>query len=67
MLTHGHWDHIGSVKDIKEMTGARIAMHKLEKDWLKKSLKPLPPAVTRWGHSFAKIIQKVLTRGDDNE
>jgi glyoxylase-like metal-dependent hydrolase (beta-lactamase superfamily II) len=26
ILTHGHWDHIGSAKDIKEITGAKIAM-----------------------------------------
>ncbi len=32
ILTHGHWDHIGSAKDIKEITGAKIAMHKREKD-----------------------------------
>lgn len=56
ILTHGHWDHIGSAKDIKEITGAKIAMHQLEKDWLEKSLKPLPPGVTRWGRTFAKIM-----------
>jgi hydroxyacylglutathione hydrolase len=56
ILTHGHWDHIGSAKDIKEMTGAKIAMHKREKDWLEKPLKPLPPGVTLWGKIFAKIM-----------
>ncbi len=56
VITHGHWDHIGSAKDIKEITGARIALHRNEKDWLEKSLKPLPPAVTRWGRIFAKIM-----------
>jgi len=56
VLTHGHWDHIGSAKDIKEITGAKIALHRNEKDWLEKSLKPLPPAVTLWGHIFAKIM-----------
>ena len=49
VITHGHWDHIGSAKDIKEITGAKIAMHRREKDWLEKSLKPLPPGVTTWG------------------
>jgi len=34
VITHGHCDHIGSAKDIKEITGAKIAMHKREKDWL---------------------------------
>ena len=56
ILTHGHWDHIGSARDIKEITGAKIAMHRREKDWLEKSLKPLPPGVTRWGKIFAKIM-----------
>lgn len=56
IITHGHWDHIGSAKEIKEMTGAKIAMHKQEKDWLERSLKPVPPAVNRWGHIFAKIM-----------
>jgi hydroxyacylglutathione hydrolase len=60
VITHGHWDHIGSAKEIKDITGARIAMHRNEKDWLEKSLKPLPPAVTLWGHIFAKIMAMFL-------
>jgi len=56
VLTHGHWDHIGSVKAIKDITGAKIALHQKEKDWLEKSLKPLPPGVTAWGKVFVKIM-----------
>ncbi len=56
VLTHGHWDHIGSVKAIKDITGAKIALHQEEKDWLEKSLKPLPPGVTAWGKVFVKIM-----------
>jgi glyoxylase-like metal-dependent hydrolase (beta-lactamase superfamily II) len=56
VITHGHWDHIGSAKEIKGITGAKIALHRNEKDWLEKSLKPLPPAVTLWGNIFAKIM-----------
>jgi glyoxylase-like metal-dependent hydrolase (beta-lactamase superfamily II) len=52
VITHGHFDHIGSARDIQEITGAKIAMHYREKDWLEKSLKPLPPAVTTWGAIF---------------
>lgn len=56
VLTHGHLDHIGSAKRIKNLTGAKIAMHRQEKDWLEKSLKPLPPGVTVWGNLFVKIM-----------
>lgn len=60
VLTHGHWDHIGSVKEIKEITGAKIAIHHREKEWLEKSLKPMPPGVTMWGRIFGRIIKVFL-------
>jgi hydroxyacylglutathione hydrolase len=56
VITHGHWDHIGSAKEIKEITGAPIALHRHEKDWLEKSLQPLPTGVTVWGRIFVKIM-----------
>jgi hydroxyacylglutathione hydrolase len=56
VLTHGHWDHIGSAKEIKDLTGAKLALHQQEKDWLEKGLKPLPPGVTAWGNMFVKIM-----------
>jgi len=49
ILTHGHWDHIGSAAEIKAATGAKIAMHSSEAGWLENSLKPLSPGVTMWG------------------
>ncbi len=60
ILTHGHWDHIGSAKEIKKLTGAKIALHHLEKEWLEKSLKPMPPRVTTWGNILSKIITVLL-------
>ncbi len=56
IMTHGHWDHIASAREIKEITGAKIAMHQREKDWLENSLKPMPPGVTTWGHVFRGIM-----------
>jgi len=56
VITHGHWDHIASAKDIKEITGAKIIMHQNEKDWLEKSLIPLPPGVTTWGRIFGGMM-----------
>ena len=60
VLTHGHWDHIASVKDIKEKTGAKIAIHEIEREWLEKGLKPMPPGVTPWGRFLGKAITMCL-------
>lgn len=62
VITHGHWDHIGSAKDIKETTGAKIAMHENEKEWLEKSMIIHPPGVTLWGKIFSKIIPLLKPR-----
>jgi glyoxylase-like metal-dependent hydrolase (beta-lactamase superfamily II) len=56
ILTHGHWDHIGSATEIKEMTGAKVVMHKNERYWLEQSLKPMPPGVTTWGKISTKLF-----------
>jgi glyoxylase-like metal-dependent hydrolase (beta-lactamase superfamily II) len=60
VLTHGHWDHIASAKDIKEITGGKIAMHQREKDCLEKSLKPGVPGVTAWGRIASRINSLLL-------
>lgn len=56
VLTHAHWDHIGSVKAIKEITGASVALHSKEREWLEKSLKSIPPGVTPWGKIFGSVM-----------
>ncbi len=56
ILTHGHYDHIGSACAIKEITGARIAMHEQDADCLERSLKLMPPGVTPWGKFLIRIM-----------
>ena len=56
VLTHGHWDHIGSAAEIKKLTGAKVILHQNEKHWLEESLKPMPPGVTTWGKISTKLF-----------
>ena len=56
ILTHGHWDHVGSAAEIKEMTGAKVVMHKKDRRCLEESLKFMPPGVTTWGKISTKLF-----------
>ncbi|MBN1614386.1 MAG: MBL fold metallo-hydrolase [Deltaproteobacteria bacterium] len=60
VVTHGHWDHTGSVKAVKDFTGAPVAMHGLEKDWLEKSLMFMPPGVTPFGRFLSRFFRLFL-------
>ena len=28
IITHCHWDHVGSLKDLRNLTGAKVIVHK---------------------------------------
>jgi glyoxylase-like metal-dependent hydrolase (beta-lactamase superfamily II) len=58
LLTHGHWDHIGSTKDIQALTGARILLHQKDMHFLNEVPPSQPPGFTSWG----KIIIAGLKR-----
>lgn len=55
ILTHGHIDHIGALKEVKEATGAEVAVHADEAESLRKQplskmfglAYPTPPAPDR--------------------
>ena len=55
VLTHGHIDHIGALKEVKEATGAEVAIHTDEADSLHEQLSstmfglsyPTPPPPDR--------------------
>jgi len=57
VLTHGHFDHVGSAREIKEITGAMIAIHQCDKDYFEKGLLVWPPSVTTWGHVMRTVLQ----------
>ena len=42
-LTHGHWDHVGSAKAIKALTGARVLLHQKDVHLLEDVPPSQPP------------------------
>ena len=55
-LTHGHWDHIAGVSEIKKITGAKVAINGHEKSWVEEALKPMPPGQSFWGKGLVKAL-----------
>jgi len=56
VLTHGHWDHVGSAKDIKDFTRAKILLHRKDMHLMDDFPPAQPPGFTPWG----KIIIAAL-------
>ncbi len=59
LITHGHFDHIGSADEIKKMTGAKLAMHEAEKGNLERGEVQFPPGVTGWGRFLMSILNRL--------
>ena len=59
--THGHADHIGCLRQIQHLTGARIAMHEADCHWAESGSPGLPPGVTLWGrllHGLGRVLYR---------
>jgi len=55
IITHAHMDHAGNANRIKEKTGAKIAIHHLEQEWLETGSAPVPPGRTWIGKLVSTI------------
>ena len=60
LLTHGDPDHVGSAKDLKALTGAKIAIHDHDKLNFERSLFNWPPGVTSWGRLLHFMLYPIL-------
>ncbi|MHC9538099.1 MAG: MBL fold metallo-hydrolase [Vulcanimicrobiota bacterium] len=49
VVTHAHWDHTGLAGDIRKITGAPLALHRNEKDWLECGQVSVPAGACLWG------------------
>jgi len=59
IITHCHWDHVGCLKEIRNMTRAKVVVHKNEKNLLEKGELTLPPGVTRWGKIMGTLLKAI--------
>ena len=61
IITHGHFDHIGAASYIRELTGARVAMHRTDLEQLEKDAMTWPPGVTAWGKISRGLFKPMMS------
>lgn len=62
VLTHSHFDHAGSSKDIRELTGAKILIHESEREYLENTGFAFIKGVNTWGKISEKLFFPILRR-----
>ncbi|HEY32907.1 MAG TPA: MBL fold metallo-hydrolase [Dehalococcoidia bacterium] len=60
LITHGHYDHIGSVSEVKALTGCKVAINHREKEWVEQALRPMPPGIGIWGTVMAALMRAMV-------
>jgi glyoxylase-like metal-dependent hydrolase (beta-lactamase superfamily II) len=60
IITHGHFDHIGNLKTLKELSGAKIVIHEKDQRALTGETLLVPPGRTLWGNISKPILNHVL-------
>ena len=56
VLTHSHFDHAGSAKDIQDLTGARVVMHEIEKAYFDEDRFAMPKGVNHMGKISLPVL-----------
>jgi hydroxyacylglutathione hydrolase len=60
LLTHGHWDHITCLNEIREMTGAKVAVHTKDQYMVESGEPPFPDGTTPYGRFMSWTAKKIL-------
>ncbi len=60
LLTHGHWDHITCLNEIREMTGAKVAVHQKDQYMVETGEPPFPAGITPYGRMMAWGAKMIL-------
>jgi len=62
VLTNSHFDHAGSSRDIKELTGAKIVIHESEKIFLENEGFAHITGVNTWGKISEKLFFPIFRK-----
>jgi glyoxylase-like metal-dependent hydrolase (beta-lactamase superfamily II) len=62
ILSHGDFDHVGGTKLLKEMTGAKVAIHEHDRLNLEEGIFHWPEGVTAWGKFSRWLLKPVLKK-----
>lgn len=61
LLTHGHWDHIGSLHPIQQLTGgAKVAVHHRDQRWVETGRPEFPRGVTPYGKGMIWLSERLI-------
>ena len=55
-ITHMHFDHMGSLAGISQLTGAKSAMHHLDKELVEKGTIIMPGGIGPWGKFLTAFL-----------
>jgi glyoxylase-like metal-dependent hydrolase (beta-lactamase superfamily II) len=61
IITHGHFDHISSLEEIREVTDAKVAIHQMDMRGLEGKKIPVPKGVTLWGRISRVILNNLVS------
>ncbi len=56
IITHRHFDHMGSLSEISRLTGAESAMHHLDKEPVEKGIVSMPDGIGTWGRILKAML-----------
>ncbi len=60
LLTHGHWDHIGSLYPIQQLTGAPVAVHHCDQAWVENGNPAFPGGVNSYGKAMVWLANRLI-------
>jgi glyoxylase-like metal-dependent hydrolase (beta-lactamase superfamily II) len=60
VITHAHFDHAGAIASVKELTGAKVAVHHTEEEMIRTGISSHPTPVTPWGRVGWRMLKPMM-------